>query len=95
MNKTNPKRTEITIETYSLTIFKMNWEAPTNFVDCRNCRTKTAVFAPPQAAVIFRVARAEIERLLQTGQIHTNGGSALCGNSLAGYFNHEVRFVRD
>lgn len=95
MNETKTRRTEIMIETHSLTIIKMSQRTPTNFVYCRNCQMKTAFFGASAATLIFRVTTAEIERLLQTGQIHTNEGSALCGNSLAEYFKNEVRFVQD
>ena len=95
MDETKIRRTEITIETHSLTIIRMSSSSRTNFVYCRNCQTKTAVFGQKQAALIFRVGATEIERLLQTNEIHTNADSALCGNSLAGYFKQEVRFVED
>ena len=95
MNQVRIRRTEITIETHSLTIIRMRADSPTNFVYCRNCRMKTAVFGQKQAALLFRVASTEIERLLQTGQIHINDTSSLCGNSLAEYFNQELRFVED
>ncbi len=95
MNATKTRRTEITIETHSLTIIKMSQGAPTNFVYCRNCQTKTAFFVQTQAALIFRVAATEIEQLLQADEIHINDDSMLCGNSLAKYFKQEIRFVQD
>lgn len=95
MSEIKTRRTEITIETHSLTIIKLKAGSPANFVYCRKCRMKTAVFAQMQAALIFRVAMVEIEQLLQTNQIHINSNSGLCGNSLAGYFKQDIRFIED
>ncbi|CAN5212062.1 hypothetical protein BH10ACI1_BH10ACI1_23220 [soil metagenome] len=89
------RRTEITIETHSLTIIRMRSNARKQFVICQNCRTKTATFAEAHAALIFRVEPREIERLLQINQIHFADDSALCGNSLADFFKQEIRYVED
>jgi len=95
MNEPNKRRTEITIETHSLTIIRTRGAAKTSFVYCRNCRKNTATFAEIQAALIFRVALPEIERLFQTNQIHLADNAALCGNSLAGFYDKEIRYVED
>ena len=89
------RRTEITIETQSLTIIKMRSNARKEIVICQNCRTKTLIFATVHAALIFRVEAREIERLSQINQIHFAGDSALCGNSLADFFKQEIRYVED
>ena len=95
MNEMKIRRTEITIETHSLTIIRMRSNAQKQFVVCQNCRTKTATFTEAQAALIFRVEASEIERLSQNNQIHFADDSALCGNSLADFFNREIRYVED
>ncbi len=92
-NKT--RRTKIFIETHSVTIIRMRGGVKASFVYCRNCRTKTATFILAHAALIFRVEAREIERLFQTNQIHFADDSALCGNSLAEFFNREIRYVED
>jgi len=92
---TYKRQTEITIETHSLTIIRTRGAAKANFIYCRNCRMNVATFAQAQAVLIFRVAVPEIERLFQTNQIHLADNAALCGNSLAEFFNQEIRYVED
>ncbi len=92
--KNKTRRTEITIETHSLTIIRTR-NAKADFVYCRNCQTKTATFAQTQAALIFRVEPREIEHLFQTNQIHSADDSALCGNSLAEFFKKEICYIED
>lgn len=94
MNKPSGRRTEITIETRSLTIIRTRRTKP-NFVRCRNCRTRTATFTRTETAAIFKVDVSEIERLFQTNQIHFADDAALCGNSLAAYFKKEIRYIED
>jgi len=94
MNEPKRRRTEITIETRSLTIIRTR-NAKANFVDCRICRANVATFALSHAALIFRVESFEIERLLQINQIHFADNSALCGNALAEFYQREIRYVED
>jgi hypothetical protein len=94
MNAMAKRRTEITIETQSLTIIRMHG-AKTDFVYCRNCQTEVGGFPPPHASLIFSVAGRELSRLCQNGQIHFALPSVLCGNSLADYFKQEIRFIED
>lgn len=95
MTNQHRRRTEITIETHSLTIIKMRSNARKELVICRNCQTKTTTFAEAHATLIFRVEAREINRLLQINQIHFADDSALCGNSLANFFKQEIRYVED
>ena len=88
------RRTEITIETYNLTIIRTRG-ANAGFVYCRNCRTKVAVFPAAQAALIFRVDAGELERLFQIDLIHFADADAFCGKSLAEFFKKEIRCVED
>lgn len=95
MTNQHRRRTEITIETHSLTIIKMRSNARKEIVICPHCRTKTLTFAEAHAALIFRVEAREIEHLSQINQIHFADDSALCGNSLADFFKQEIRYVED
>lgn len=90
----NRRRTEITIETHSLTIIRMQNGKP-GFVYCRHCRTDVTSFRHVHAALIFRVAASELERLSQSNSIHTAEDAALCGNSLADFYQQEIRYVED
>ncbi len=94
MNKPGRRRTEITIETHSLTIIRTRG-AKSDFIYCQNCRTKAAVFSQPHASLIFGVDSGELERLFQNSQIHFASADALCGNSLAEFFKKEIRYVED
>ncbi len=94
MNKPGRRRTEITVETHSLTIIRTRG-AKSDFVYCRNCRTKAAVFSRSHASLIFRVDSSELERLCQNSQIHYASADALCGDSLAGFFKKEIRYVEN
>lgn len=82
---TDKRRTEITIETHSLTIIKTRFVKSTSAY-CENCQATVMAFAPAQAALIFRVGEQFMEELCLSKQIHRAGESALCGNSLVGYF---------
>ena len=111
MNETNTRRTEITIETRSVTIIRMR-RGESNSAFCRNCRAEVPVFDPLAAALIFRAAQDQLAVLLQNGRIHStaaaeNGGgsggdragdahnAALCSRSLADFFGKEIRCVED
>ncbi|MCY7345324.1 MAG: hypothetical protein LH614_03815 [Pyrinomonadaceae bacterium] len=94
MKQTHIRRTEITIETRSLTIIRSR-NVKSGCVRCQNCQTLTAAFTPAHAVLIFRVDAAEIKRLFQINQIHFADDSALCGKSLADYFKQEIRYVED
>jgi hypothetical protein len=88
------RRTEITIETHSLTIIRLRG-AKTDYVYCRECRTQVAGFSAPHASLIFKVSASELERLCQNREIHFATSDALCARSLADYFKQEIRFVED
>ena len=88
------KRTEITIETHSLTIIRMRGTKE-NFVYCQNCLTEVAEFSPSHASLVFEINGHELSRLCQNGQIHFALPDALCGNSLADHFKQEIRFIQD
>jgi hypothetical protein len=89
------RRTEITIETHSLTIIKIRG-GKTNAAFCEICCRDAQFFTRAQAALIFRVDLEFLNALCRSNQIHAvgvNGG--ICAASLAGYFKQELRFVED
>jgi len=91
------RHAEITIETHSLTIIRTRGGRADD-IYCRRCNANVATFRHAHAALIFRVAAPELERLSQIDSIHTtdDGDSdAFCGNSLTGFFNKEIRYVQD
>lgn len=94
MNETKRRRTQITIETHSLTIIKIRC-AKSDLIYCPDCRINVAIFSPPHASLIFRVDGDDLECLCQNNQIHYAAREALCGNSLAVFFRREIRFLED
>lgn len=95
MDDSKKRRMEITIETHSITIIRTQSGKPKNFTYCPSCETNVAGFRHAHAALIFHVASAELERLSQSRQIHFTKTGELCGNSLAAFFNREIRYVKD
>lgn len=92
---TYKRQTQITIETHSLTIIKTRFGSKLDSVYCRRCQANVATFRHAHAALIFRTAPSELEWLSQADSIHTAEDTALCGNSLAVFFNQEIRYVED
>ena len=81
---TNKRRTEITIETHTVTIIRTRGKS---LVFCEICRAEAEIFSTPQIISVFRLEFAEIKKLFQNNRIHFVGSTEmLCGNSLAGYF---------
>jgi len=81
-NKT--RRTQIFIETHSVTIIRTNGKPLSAF--CERCQTNVIVFTPKQIAAFFQLTVAEVCRRVETGELHlikTRRGVALiCGGSL-------------
>lgn len=94
MTGTNKRRTEITIETHSLTIIRMRGGAA-NSVFCETCRRDVQFFTPAQAVLIFRINAEFLDALFRSNQIHAVGENAVCAVSLAGYSKQDIRFVED
>lgn len=88
------RRTEIMIETHSLTIIRMRGGI-TDSAFCKNCQQETRFFTFEQAALIFRISGEFLEALMRSNQVHTVSENTVCANSLAEYFKHEIRFVED
>lgn len=85
-NQVNRRRTEITIETHSITIIRTGDQRFS--AHCGRCSETVSAFTPEQTAVFLRLDLREICRRVQTGEFHltrTERSAALiCGNSLEG-----------
>lgn len=81
---TSKRRTEITIETRSITIIRTNG-VPFS-AQCEHCRQTVAAFAPEQVAKVSRLDLTEICRRIEEGKLHLTdrrrGVALICGNSL-------------
>lgn len=77
------RRTEITIETHSVTIIRT--KSKKFSTQCRRCGETVSAFSPEQFASFLQLEIAEICRRLETGELHlTETGRAvalICGNS--------------
>jgi hypothetical protein len=94
MNETSRRRTEITIETHSLTIIRISGGKTGSFF-CQSCLTNVQTFTTAQAILIFRISAEFLDALFRSNQIHAVGENAVCAASLAGYFKQDIRFVED
>ena len=91
MSELKKRRTEITIETHSLTIIKLRGVA-TNPVYCPACGQDALIFTVLHAALIFRVRKDFLETITRSNQIHLIAEDAVCGNSLSDYFKQKISF---
>ena len=86
---TTKRRTEITIETRSITIIRTN--GAHHSAHCQHCRQTVAAFAPEQIAEALQLDLTEICRRVAMKHIHlTNNGrgtALICGNSLGNEIN--------
>jgi hypothetical protein len=94
MYEPNKRRTEITIETHSLTIVRVRG-SKIDEVFCEHCRRDVHFFTPAQAVLIFRLSANFLDALFRSNQIHAVGENAVCAASLADYFKQDIRFVED
>ena len=82
--KQEKRRTEIYIETHSVTVIRTNGK--TLAAHCERCETTVVAFTPNQVALFLGLNLAEVCRRIETTELHltqTNRGLALiCGNSL-------------
>jgi hypothetical protein len=83
-NGTKTRRTEITIETHSITIIRTSGRQTS--AHCEHCRKEVAAFAPEQIAAFLTLELAEVCRRIRAGELHLTrterGGALVCGNSL-------------
>ena len=94
MSESYKRRTEITVETHSLTIIKMR-NGKADFCFCQRCGENVSVFAPAHAAFIFRVQVRCLEKLSESNEIHLVNEDALCGNSLVNYYKRFYESAQD
>lgn len=84
------RKTEITIETHSITIIRTN--ARRFSANCERCGKTVSAFTPEQTAVFLRLDLTEICRRIETGELHlTETGRSValvCGNSE----NRQIQF---
>lgn len=81
---TSKRRTEITIETHTITIIRMR-NAKSGY--CEICEMEVQIFSPPEIISGFCLKGAEIKQMFQTNKIHfVESTEMLCGNSIAEYF---------
>jgi len=82
--KSKTHRTEITIETHSITIIRTSGNPVSAY--CEHCQETVTAFSPKQAAGFLHLTLAEICLLIQSGQIHLTqtgrGTGLICGNLL-------------
>jgi len=83
------RKTEITIETHSITIIRTN--SRSNSAHCEHCGKTVTAFAPKQIAAFLQIDVAEVCHRVETKKIHliNDGESAamICGTSLEGKEN--------
>ena len=80
------RKTQITIETHSLTIIRAR--RASRSVLCGVCGQRVSAFAAAEIAEALRLSTAAIEALYRSGEIHSpvSGSDLVCGNSLAEVF---------
>jgi adenosine/AMP kinase len=93
-NAPDKRRTEVMIETHSLTIIRIRGDKKES-VFCHNCGRNVQSLAAPHAALIFIVDAELLAALLYSKQVHAVIANQICAASLADYFNRQIRFVED
>lgn len=77
------RKTEITIETHSITIIRAKSERFS--AHCKHCQKTVSAFSTEQMATFLRLDAAEIYRRIESNELHlTETGNAValvCGNS--------------
>ena len=77
------RKTEITIETHSITIIRTNDRRFS--AHCERCGETVSAFTPEQTAIFMRLDAAEIYRRIESNELHLiKNGRAIalvCGNS--------------
>ncbi|MBS1792234.1 MAG: hypothetical protein JSS81_00180 [Acidobacteria bacterium] len=83
------RRRQITIETHSVTVIRLKSGSVSAY--CESCREEVTAFSPAQTAAILRVDPAEVDRRIETNQIHLTrrerGATLVCGSLLKGLEN--------
>lgn len=90
----NRKRTEITVETHSITTIRTS-AGSFDLVECSQCSREVRRISHAAASAIFSVTHEDIGRLAELGAFHLLDEESLCSLSLIGYFAADVRFIED
>lgn len=84
--KQEKRRTEIYIETHSVTIIRTKGKSFSAY--CERCETTVAAFTPEQVAAFLEFNLAEVCRRIENAELHliqnTRSLALICGNSLQG-----------
>lgn len=88
------KRTEITVETHSVTTIR-TIAGSIDLVECVQCGRDVRRLSDVAASVIFGVEPAEIERLADANDIHRIAETDVCGLSLVIHFGSDIRFIEN
>lgn len=88
------RRTEISIETHSVTIIRTKHDSG-GLVHCSTCGRDVRQLSHHQAAVVFGVDSEIVDRLAADSALHQTDESQLCGMSLIEHFGGDVRFVTE
>ncbi|CAN5779978.1 hypothetical protein BH24ACI3_BH24ACI3_04410 [soil metagenome] len=92
--ETRKRRTEITIETRSVTIIRTG-NSQADLVECIVCGIAVPVFSAVNASLVFRIEPDELALMAANGLVHSVDDTRLCGNSLAPFFKQEIRYIED
>ena len=88
------RRTEITIETRSVTIIRTSNR--NDLVECVHCGGAVLSFSATNASLVFGIDPVELHRASLSGGIHaTAADSSLCGRSLASYLKRVILYIED
>jgi hypothetical protein len=93
MEAMNTRRTEITIETRSVTIIRTNNKG--DLVDCSECGGRVLTFSAINASLVFGIDPEELQRASLNGGVHAAGDLSLCGQSIALFLKRDVRCIED
>lgn len=76
------RKRQITIETHSITIIRIN--SKSNSAYCQRCQSNTATFSPEQLSEIFQTSLSEIYRQIESREFHLIADQdmvLICGKS--------------
>jgi hypothetical protein len=89
------RKTQITIETHSITIIRTSREPFS--VHCGTCQKKVSAFTFGEIANALRLSTDEIKAMRQSGEIHVvaSNNKLLCGNSFAALLKERAEKIQN
>ena len=94
MAQSGRHRTEITIETQSVTTIRTSGSH--RLADyCDTCSSSVTPLTVSQVAAALGQTTADVDNLCQQGLIHLIANSDVCGNSLAAHFGRDIKLIED